>query len=174
MSGFKMLLCPVAGLSISACAFGCAGKGDRSGGWPQESASPTIVVHADEGATSPPTPEEPARPAGEGCTRQQLEEARVLLENFVHYVAIAMPDLAAAAYQSLLDIGISNVELALILDREIKRSSPGPGRRAPPRFEFRFEAALQSASRYSQLDAIADELTLRVELGRSELQQRDP
>jgi len=163
MSSLGILLCTVAGLSIAAWSFGCRNKGDRPGAGAEEGPSPIIVVHTDEGAASRPTPEEPARSASEGDTQEQLEEARVLLEDFVHYVAIAYPKGAATAYQALRDSGVSNLDLAILIDVEMSRS-----------LQLRFETALRFASRYPELERIAEEFTVRVELGRNELEQRAP
>jgi hypothetical protein len=93
-----------------------------------------------------------AVPAG----AQQGESPEQLLEDFVHYGRIAKPDLAAAYGQALLEAGLSNAELATLVDEgqmDVER----------------FEAAILRMMLVDQLEDIAAEISHRVELGRLDL-----
>jgi len=84
----------------------------------------------------------------------QDEDREQLLEDFVHYSQIARPDLAVAFAQSLIETGITNQELAILVDAgDVKR----------------FDTAVQWALRVQELEDVANELSERVELGRLEL-----
>lgn len=76
-----------------------------------------------------------------------------LLDNFVHYALVAKPDLAIANARKLLDSGITDIELAIMLDE---------GRVTLERFE----RAISWAQFVPELEEIAGELSLRVEEGR--------
>ena len=78
------------------------------------------------------------------------------LENFVHYTHIAKPDLAAGYAQLLIESGITDAQLAELLDE-------GKTTRE------RFEAALGRAHRMPQLEHLAAELDRRVHSGRLDL-----
>ncbi|MHC4429083.1 MAG: HEAT repeat domain-containing protein [Planctomycetota bacterium] len=82
------------------------------------------------------------------------------LEEFVHYVLIARPDLAEAWAQALLQSGISDAELAELLDEVPKRRE-------------RFDQALGTAHRMPELEEIAALLDKKVFKGRLDL-SRDP
>lgn len=90
-----------------------------------------------------------------GAQDQKLTPTQ-LLEDFVHYVRIARPELAAAKGRVLLDSGITDAELAELLDE-------GPTTRE------RFDAAIARAHVVPELEDIADELDRRVYNGRLEL-----
>ncbi|MHC4415814.1 MAG: hypothetical protein ACYS0G_11070 [Planctomycetota bacterium] len=90
----------------------------------------------------------------------QSEDPAELLEDFVHYARIAKPDLAAAYANALLQSGITDAELAELLDE-------GKTTRE------RFDAALVKAHRVPELEDIAAELDRRVLHGRLDL-ARDP
>src|SRR5687767_1943703 len=89
-----------------------------------------------------------------------FETPTEFLDNFTHYALVAKPDLAAANAQALINTGISNAELAILLDE---------GKVTLKRFD---EAVLR-AQRIPELEAIASELALRVEQGRLDM-ARDP
>ena len=82
-----------------------------------------------------------------GAQDQKLTPTQ-LLEDFVHYVRIARPELAAAKGRVLLDSGITDAELAELLDE-------GPTTRE------RFDAAIARAHVVPELEDIADELDRR-------------
>lgn len=90
----------------------------------------------------------------------QSSTAQDLLEDFTHYALIANVDLAVASAQALMNSGISNAELATLLD-EGKVTSK------------RFEDALARAHMVSAMASVAAELEQRVEAGRLDL-ARDP
>jgi len=82
------------------------------------------------------------------------------LGNFTHYAIVAKPDLAAANAQALINSGITNAELALLLDEskvDLKR----------------FDEAVMKAQRIPELEAVASDLAMRVEAGRLDM-ARDP
>ena len=75
------------------------------------------------------------------------------LEDFIHYVFVAKPDLAAAHAQQLLDSGITEAELATMLDEgEIKVE--------------RFDRAIARARAVPELERIAGRFESAVESGR--------
>lgn len=91
---------------------------------------------------------------------QAQQSAPEMLEDFVHYTLIAKPDLAAAAVQQLFAAGLSDADLANIIDDS-------------PRHEREnFDRALQRAMRVPELADIASDLGQRVETGRRD-QARD-
>jgi hypothetical protein len=92
--------------------------------------------------------------------RQQSEEPMQLLDDYVHYALVAKPDLAAANIRALIDSGLSNAELALLLDE---------GNVDPDRYE----RAVARTIRVAELEALVAELDLRIESGRLDL-MRDP
>lgn len=83
-----------------------------------------------------------------------------LLNDFTHYALIANVELASASAQSLLDSGVTNADLAVILD-EGKVSGE------------RFDRAVARAMMIPELENYASELAKRVEDGRLDL-SRDP
>jgi hypothetical protein len=83
------------------------------------------------------------------------------LNDFTHYVRTANIELAAAHAQALIDSGITNAELAQLLDVE--------GKVTPERFD----ESIAQALRIQELEPIAGELARRVEAGRLDL-ARDP
>ncbi|MCP3903801.1 MAG: hypothetical protein GY715_09220 [Planctomycetes bacterium] len=84
----------------------------------------------------------------------QGDDREQLLEDFVHYAQIARPDLAVAFAQSLTETGITNQELAVLVDAgDVER----------------FDTAVLWALRVPELEDVARELAERVELGRLEL-----
>lgn len=88
------------------------------------------------------------------------QDAAQLIEDFSHYSLIAKPDLAAASAQTLLDSGITNAELAVLLDEGKVNAK-------------RFDDAIARALRIPELEAIAADLAKRVEDGRLDL-SREP
>ncbi len=78
------------------------------------------------------------------------------LEDFVHYARIAKIDLALAHGQALLETGITNAELADLLDDDRKLLE-------------RFEDAISRARFVPQLEDLAAEIEVRVERGRLDL-----
>jgi len=89
---------------------------------------------------------------------------RELLEDFIHYTRTANPELATGNAQALLDRGLTNAELAELLDEQ--------GRSYVERFNEAVALALRSRE-YPGLRDIAGELSARIESGRLEL-ARDP
>jgi hypothetical protein len=87
----------------------------------------------------------------------QEEDRAQLLDDFVHYAQIARPDLAVAFAQSLIETGITNQELAVLVDSGDSNDIE------------RFNTAVQWALRVPELEGVARELSERVELGRLEL-----
>lgn len=83
-----------------------------------------------------------------------------LLNDFTHYAMVGHVELATAYAQALIDSGISNADLAILLDEgkvTVKR----------------FEDAIARAHMVAELEAVAAELERRVEQGRLDL-ARDP
>ena len=87
------------------------------------------------------------------------QDAATLLEEFIHYTNIARTDLASGYAEQLLNTA-SNTDLAIVVDGSEFDSD-------------RLDTALQRASRVDALEAIAGELTSRIESGRLAL-ARDP
>ena len=79
-----------------------------------------------------------------------------LLEEFVHYVLVAKPSLANAYYEALAQSGVTDVELATLVDQL------EPGSRE------RLVHALRIASRVPELQATAAAFRERLERGRAE------
>ncbi len=90
----------------------------------------------------------------------QQDDTAQLLEEFIHYTLIAKPDLAAAYAQRLLQSGVTDAELADVLDEDRTLNE-------------RFETAIGKAQRVADLEAIAAELERRATEGRLDL-ARDP
>jgi hypothetical protein len=78
------------------------------------------------------------------------------LDNFVHYTLVVRPELAEAYARQLLDSGISDADLVLLLDE---------GRVT----QERFEAAMSRAQFVPELEDVAAELAVRMEQGRLDL-----
>ncbi len=78
------------------------------------------------------------------------ESPRQLLEDFVHYALIARPDLAAAKAQVLLESGITNAEMADLIDEDRTLVE-------------RFDRAISWAQFVPELQDIAADLALRIE-----------
>lgn len=83
------------------------------------------------------------------------QDNRSHLNDFVHYVMIAKPDLAKAHIQSLFDSGITDAELASLVDDAMDTS--------------RFEGALRRGRSVLELEGIVAQLESRVESGRLDL-----
>ncbi|UCD75471.1 MAG: hypothetical protein JSV91_00850 [Phycisphaerales bacterium] len=79
-----------------------------------------------------------------------------LLDDFVHYALVAKPDLAAANAQALMDSGITDADLAKLLDE---------GRVTPEKFD----RAVSRAQLVTELTDVVAELARRVEAGRLDL-----
>jgi hypothetical protein len=88
------------------------------------------------------------------------EDPAQLLENFVHYGIVAKPDLASAYGQKLLESGVSNAELATVIDE---------GQIEPERFD----SAISRMLLVPELESIAAEVAQRIEKGRLDL-AREP
>ncbi len=82
------------------------------------------------------------------------------LEDFVHYARIAKIDLALAHGQALLETGITNADLADLLDDDRKLLE-------------RFQDAISRARFVPELEDLAAQIEIRVERGRLDL-ARDP
>jgi CheY-like chemotaxis protein len=83
-----------------------------------------------------------------------------LLNDFTHYALVGHVELATAYAQALIESGISNADLAVMLDEgkvTVKR----------------FDDAISRAQMVPELEAVAADLARRVELGRLDL-ARDP
>ena len=92
-------------------------------------------------------------PAG---AQEQSRNPAESLADFVHYTQIAKPELAAANAAALIDSGITDAELAELVDEgRVSRD--------------RFDAALSRAHRIPELEDIAAELDRRVLTGRLDL-----
>lgn len=81
-----------------------------------------------------------------------------LLEDFIHYVLVASPELADGSARVLFDSGISDADLYRLLDQVEKK---------------RFEDALQRAMRMDALAEVAGQLDTRIRNGRRDV-ARDP
>ncbi|MHC5003080.1 MAG: response regulator, partial [Planctomycetota bacterium] len=95
---------------------------------------------------------------------QDARQPAELLEDFVFYALTANPELAAANAQALMGMGLSDAELAELLDETGKTSVQ------------RFDDAVLRAQRiedYPDLENMAAELANRIEQGRLDL-ARDP
>jgi len=79
-----------------------------------------------------------------------------LLENFVHYVLTGQPDLAGGYGQALLDAGLTNAEMAMLVDEGGMQ-------------ETRFEEAIGWGQRVEEIEPIVSEVAIRVERGRLDL-----
>jgi DNA-binding response OmpR family regulator len=83
------------------------------------------------------------------------DDPKELLENYVHYTLIARPELAYGNGQELLRRGLTNAEMAVLIEETIE----------PQRWDDAHDRAL----RIDQLESIAGELWTRVEQGRRDL-----
>jgi len=90
-----------------------------------------------------------------GQTYGQSDPAE-LFDDFIHYTLIAKPDLAAAKAEELLSSGLSDAELAQLLDDD----------RA---LVERFNRATLWGQRVAELQDLASELDRRVEKGRLDM-----
>ena len=103
-------------------------------------------------------------PARQNAPRASAQASTVspqeLLKDWIHYTKIAHVELANAKAQALLDSGVSNAELANMLD-EIRD------------VEKRFQEAVDRAMLVPQMEPLAAELWQRAEAGRLDL-ARDP
>ncbi len=86
----------------------------------------------------------------------QNETPQQLLEDFVHYLKVAKPELAVGYGQRLLESGVTDAELAEIVDESDRRVT-------------RFDSAIGRALLNPQLEPIAAEVARRVEQGRRDL-----
>ena len=84
-----------------------------------------------------------------------------LINDFVFYSLTANPELAAGSAQALLESGLTDAELATLLDEQSTISTD------------RYQKAMMQASRIAGLQDIAVELDRRIENGRRDL-ARDP
>ena len=82
-----------------------------------------------------------------------------LLEDFVHYVLVARPELAYSAAQALVESEISDADLYMLVDES------GIGKR--------LDDALVRAARIAELESVAGSLQVRLNKGRIDL-ARDP
>lgn len=96
-----------------------------------------------------------------GAKSKDQHDPAELLTEFIFYAKVAQIELAVANGQALLDAGLSNAELAVLLDEKSKESPK------------RFDEAVARAQRVPELESIASELARRVEEGRRDL-GRDP
>ena len=85
-----------------------------------------------------------------------FETPAELLDNFTHYSLIAKVDLAVANAQALIDSGITDQDLALLLDEGKVTLT-------------RFEDAVARAQMLPELEAVASDLARRVEAGRLDM-----
>jgi CheY-like chemotaxis protein len=97
-----------------------------------------------------------ASPASAAVNADDRGEALQWLDNFVHYTLVARPQLAESYARQLLDSGISDADLVLLLDE---------GRVTMERFD----AAMSRAQFVPELEDIAAELAIRMEQGRMDL-----
>ena len=88
------------------------------------------------------------------------KDPKELLNDFIHYAKIAQVEMAAGNAKALLDSGVSNAELAVIVDE---------GKDTPKRFD----EAIARAQLVPELEPIAAELAKRVEDGRQDLPPAD-
>ncbi|MEM7228466.1 MAG: hypothetical protein AAF432_06590 [Planctomycetota bacterium] len=84
------------------------------------------------------------------------EEPFDLLDNFVHYAIIGNADLTIGYGQALLDSGLTDAELATLVDDGSLDES-------------RFNEAISWSQRVSELEPIVSEIAIRVERGRLDL-----
>jgi hypothetical protein len=87
---------------------------------------------------------------------QEARDPASFLEDFVHYTLIARPDLAAENARALIESGITDAELAELVD-DSERSRQ------------RFQQALARAQRVPELEDIAADLDRRLHDGRLDL-----
>ncbi|MHC4948357.1 MAG: hypothetical protein ACYTG1_08855 [Planctomycetota bacterium] len=92
--------------------------------------------------------------------RPQDSDPLQLLDDFVHYALVAKPDLAAANARALVESGLSDADLAQLLDE---------GRVAPERYQ----RAIDRSIRVPELEATVAELARRMQSGHLDL-MRDP
>jgi hypothetical protein len=85
-----------------------------------------------------------------------MQSSQAYLDDFVHYALTANPDLASANAQALLDSGITNAELAELMEGGTISSD-------------RFDRAISWAQYVDSLEPMATELAQRLEDGRLEL-----
>lgn len=100
---------------------------------------------------------QPAEAAGSGQSLAITQRKR--LDDFLHYVRIAKPDLAAASARSLFDSGITDAELADLVDQNDLQS--------------RVESALQYGRGMEGVSEQMADFESRLERGRRDL-SRDP
>lgn len=96
-----------------------------------------------------------AQPTGQETKSKEAE----LLEDFVHYVLVARPELAHSAAQALVESSISDADLYMLVD------DMGIGKR--------IDDALVRAARIAELEEIAGMLQSRLNKGRIDM-ARDP
>ncbi|MCI0674960.1 MAG: hypothetical protein L0Y42_04190, partial [Phycisphaerales bacterium] len=87
-------------------------------------------------------------------------DSKELLADFIHYAKIANVEMALASAEALIKSGVTNAELAIILEE----SNETPKR---------FDEAVSRAIMVPELEAVAGDLAKRVEEGRLDL-ARDP
>jgi len=90
-----------------------------------------------------------------GTARSQ-EDPVNLLNNYIHYSLVANVELASANGQKLLDSGITNAELATLIDDGKVETE-------------RFERAIARSQLVPELEGVAAEIANRAELGRRDL-----
>jgi hypothetical protein len=88
-------------------------------------------------------------------SRQSAKDPTTLMEDFLHYVRIAKPDLAEAAGNALMDSGVSDTDLAMIVyDNNL---------------EDKLVSVLQRGRRMEGVSDLVAAIETRVEKGRIEL-----
>jgi CheY-like chemotaxis protein len=90
----------------------------------------------------------------------QNDNPTQLLEDFVHYALIARPDLAVASAEALMDSGLTNAELAVLLDDG-------------PVTQDRFDRAVLRSQMVDEMADSVAELARRIEEGRLDLARDD-
>jgi hypothetical protein len=104
------------------------------------------------------TPTDSALSVTRQPTQDGVKDAQLLLEDFIHYVFIARPDLANASVEALVTLNMTDVDLAILVDQRLGRQ-----------FRHRLDAALQRASRVPELRSHSAELKKWLDRGRAEL-----
>jgi len=100
-------------------------------------------------------PAQGTQPATQQGGQNQNQPAG-LLDDFIHYTMIARPELASGSAEALFNTGITNVELARLVDEGAVEID-------------RFNTAIIRAQRMDAIADLAAELETRVEEGRLEL-----
>jgi hypothetical protein len=96
--------------------------------------------------------------AGPVLAGAAADTPRELFEDFVHYVLVADREVAGSLAEQLLKTGVSDAELARMVD-------------ASPAFARRYERAIAEAQKLPGVAPLAHQLELRVQNGRDQLEQ---